>query len=232
MQVRRWLLVAGLVAGALVCVRLAVWQLDRLHQRRALNRRMEAARWRPEVDLGGAASLPTDSLLWRRVRVRGRFDASFPMALRNRSLGGVPGVVVVQPLRWAGADSGVLVERGWLPAPDGATVDLAASAEPGSLEVAGLALPLAGRGPRPRAGPVLDDAPQARARVPYGLRSLVLRRLPGPGVPNWPRALAAPELSDGPHLSYALQWFFFAALFLAGAVFAARARPRPRPSQP
>jgi cytochrome oxidase assembly protein ShyY1 len=48
---------------------------------------------------------------------------------------------------------------------------------------------------------------------------------PDTAHPAWPRRLAAPALDDGPHLSYALQWFGFALIGLVGAgVVAHRAR--------
>ena len=63
---------ALLVAG--VCVRLGIWQLERLHQRRAHNARVAAARARPELDLGAGLPLPIDSLRDRRLRARGAYD--------------------------------------------------------------------------------------------------------------------------------------------------------------
>jgi cytochrome oxidase assembly protein ShyY1 len=42
-----------------------------------------------------------------------------------------------------------------------------------------------------------------------------LRQVPGTGVPSFPRRLDPPAVDEGPHLSYAVQWFLFAALAVA-----------------
>ena len=48
---------------------------------------------------------------------------------------------------------------------------------------------------------------------------------------NAPIRLPPPRLDDGPHLSYAIQWFAFAAIALAGAVVVAR-RTQSQSDQP
>jgi cytochrome oxidase assembly protein ShyY1 len=59
---------------------------------------------------------------------------------------------------------------------------------------------------------------------PEALEPLVLRRTVFP--PGSPRGLAPvplPRRSRGPHLSYAVQWFFFAAIALVGPLVASGA---------
>ena len=62
--------------------------------------------------------------------------------LRGEALDGVPGVRIVTPLLIAGEGPAVLVERGFLPAPDAVTVDARGAEEPGELTVRGIALPV------------------------------------------------------------------------------------------
>ena len=64
------LVVAFLVAA--VCVRLGVWQLDRLHQRRERNAALLAARARPPLEVTGSVS--GDSARDRRLQARGVYD--------------------------------------------------------------------------------------------------------------------------------------------------------------
>ena len=64
------LVVALVVAAA--CVRLGMWQLDRLHERRERNAVLLAARARLPLEVD--ASLPADSARDRRLHARGVYD--------------------------------------------------------------------------------------------------------------------------------------------------------------
>ena len=217
--------VIGLVLalGAVaVCVRLGVWQLARLHQRRAANALVRAARERPPVELSGRAA--ADSLWNRRVRARGVYDFDHERLWRPRMLADEPGVDLVTPLRLADG-SGVLVDRGWAPSPDGYHIAEPLYREPDTADVTGLAL----AAPRGR-GDV--DPATLKDSMPYPLLPFVIQLLPSPTAPDrplppglyrWP----APELGDGPHLSYAIQWFSFAVIIAFGSVALLRKRGAP-----
>jgi len=220
---------AGLLVGlavALVCGRLGVWQLARRAERRALNAVLEARLAQPPLDLEAGMpflSVPPDSLRFRRVRGAGRLDFSNQFIEIARSFQGAPGVHVLTPLRLADG-VGVLVDRGWTYAADGMTVDLAALREPDSTVVEGLfGLPSGRFGVRPDT-----------LRAGYPLLPVVLRRTsPSPGMPQALRAVPPPTLDEGPHLSYAVQWFSFATIALVGgALLARRDAERARPSPP
>ena len=209
------------VAIAAGCVRLGAWQLDRLQQRRARNAQVRAARERPAVE--ARAGLTADSAANRRVHAAGRYDYAHQQLWRTRSYEGVPGVALVTPLRLADG-SAVFVDRGWAPSPDAAHVDEQAYREPDTTDVLGLGF----RAPRGRG----DVDPVAfRDSLPYPVLPFILQQLPPstatgresfrasyrpvpPGLMRWP----PPPLDDVPHLSYAIQWFCFAAIILVGSV--------------
>jgi len=212
------LVIAVTVAAA--CVRLGVWQLDRLQQRRARNAQVRAARERLAVE--ARAGLPADSAASRRVHAAGRYDYAHQQLWRARSYEGVPGVALVTPLRLADG-SVVFVDRGWAPSPDAARVDEQAYREPDTADVLGLGF----RAPRGR-GDV--DPARLQDSLPYPVLPFVLQQLPPstatgresfralyrplpPGLIRWP----PPPLDDGPHLSYAIQWFCFAVIILVGS---------------
>ena len=196
---------------AAMCVRLGFWQLARLHQRRARNAVVIAARERPPVELSGAVA--PESVLERRVLVRGVYDFANERLWRPRSFEDMPGVDLVTPLRLPDG-SAVLIDRGWARSPDAYHVDQRAFREPDSAEVVGLAF----AAPRGHG----DVDPKALAEsLPYRLLPLVVGALPGgpgAGLRRWP----APELTDGPHLSYAIQWFSFATIIIVGVVVLVR----------
>src|SRR3989442_63919 len=109
--------VAGLViavALAAGCVRLGVWQLDRLQQRRTRNAQLRAARERPAVE--ARAGLTADSAANRRVHAAGRYDYAHQRLWRAGTYEGVPGVALVTPLRLADGSAG-FGERGGAPSP-------------------------------------------------------------------------------------------------------------------
>src|SRR5436309_6509199 len=89
------LVVALLVAA--ICVRLGVWQLDRLHQRRERNALLLAARARPPLQVDG--SVRPDSAYDRRLHARGVYDYAHERLWHARGYEGVPGVDLVTPLR-------------------------------------------------------------------------------------------------------------------------------------
>ncbi|MGH3114521.1 MAG: SURF1 family protein [Gaiellaceae bacterium] len=209
----------GLVAAALavVFVRLGLWQLARAEEREAVNAEIRARLEAPVVELGGAALDAGGGdrrLAWRRATAQGIYDASRQADDRGRTHGGSPGVELIAPLRLEGGGE-VWVNRGWVPSPDAATVDRSTLAEPGRVEVRGFL--------RPR-----------EAAEPREIGGLILQRDSGSGARGYPLPRGEPELGRGPHLSYAFQWFSFAAIAVVGCVaylWSSRRRDT-RPSDP
>lgn len=207
-----------------VCVRLGFWQLDRRTTRLALNaviaERLEAEPVtldRPPVD--------TTGLTYRRVIAHGQLDADRSVVLAGRSYQGSPGAHLLVPLRMGGG--GLLVNRGWLPAPDAASVDRESVRIHGKARVEGVLMPYPEVEMEPPS--VFTDTwyrlagDAIRAQYPYPLASVYLRATTRPqGVAGSdtavgvPVLLGLPEVESGPHLSYAIQWFSFGGIFLIG----------------
>lgn len=236
------LAVIFVLAVAAVCVRLGFWQLDRLEQRRERNAAIRAAGALPPLRLDSATlrevAADPGRFVHRRVVVRGSYDPTHQVVLRGRAHEGRPGVHLAAPLRVPGADVAVLVNRGWVPAPDAATVPPGSFAEPGPRTVQGVLQPVPSTADRgsPSAAPAGGaptyrrlDLDALRGRVPYPLLPLYVEQRPGPGDPEYPRRVPPPEVGEGPHLGYAVQWFSFAAIALVGlGVLLLRARGRER----
>jgi surfeit locus 1 family protein len=225
----RLILIAVFVLVALVCARLGFWQTQRLRDRRAANAVALTARSAPPAVLPRSSAAL--SLVNRRVLARGRYDHAHDIVLRSREYRGVPGVEIVSPLVSSSGDTAVLVNRGFVPSPDAFTVTPDSFAEPGIVTVEGIALPLADGGGAPVQHGGLTtwarlDRKALAARLPYPVSPVYLRQSPDSFLPRFPRRLELPALDDGPHLSYAIQWFSFAiiALVFAG-VFARRREP-------
>ena len=225
----RYSLVLVLLLVASACVALGFWQLGRLHRRKAANRIAIGARALPVVNLD-APHPPATMLLERRVAVTGVYDDQHDLLVRGQAREGAPGVVLVTPLRLAGSDTAVIVERGFVPSNDAITARPDTLREPGTVGVTGLALPLTAGGGQPitRNGVMTYrrlDLAALRGSLPYPILPLVVRRLadstaPDSAAPAGVFALAPPSLDNGPHLNYAIQWFAFAttALIFAGVI--------------
>jgi len=189
-------IIAGLIAA--LCISAGVWQLGRLEQRRARNAVLKARLALPPLEV--RPGLGADSARWRRVVATGVYDFSAERTWPGRSFEGTPGVALITPLRLTDG-SAVLVDRGWVYSPDAFHVDHNTYREPATATVTGIALvPPRGRGDVDVAG-----------FLPFVIQ--VVGRDPASGLPRrWP----APVFDNGPHLSYAIQWFSFALIALVG----------------
>jgi surfeit locus 1 family protein len=123
----------------------------------------------------------------------------------------------VTPLVLDGSRTAVLVNRGFLPTPDAVTAQTDSVREFGPVRVKGTALLLpTGHGaPLDRGGYTtwarLDRAALGE-RLPYPIAPVYIRQAPDSALPRFPRRLEPLPIDDGPHLSYAIQWFSFSLM--------------------
>jgi surfeit locus 1 family protein len=208
----------ALALAALGCAAFVLagnWQARRAEEKRALGEQFERALRSPPIALP-AAAVDAPSLLHRHVAARGRFVAEHTIFLDNRLRRGRPGYEVVTPLRLAGSDSYVLVERGWVAAgPSRASLpEVRTPAH--EVEVDGIALehlPRALEAGTPAAGRVRQNLEVTAFAAESGLRlqPIVIEQhsqTPDGLDRDWPK----PDFGIEKHESYALQWYSFAAL--------------------
>jgi surfeit locus 1 family protein len=220
-------LIVATIVFALVCLRLGFWQLGRLQERRAWNSHLEQRLAAAPIPV---TALPTDSAAghYHRVSALGRFDFDKQVALATRSFQGSPGVHLLTPLRLENGAT-VMVNRGWVYAPDAMTIDAAKwrEREGDTVTVTGYAETWSGRETVPVA---------AGQRMVRALDSSAVARLVGAPILTYyiaqtsdsgrgtarPVRLSEPVLSDGSHRSYAIQWFSFALIALVGGTLLVR----------
>lgn len=228
---RRWLLATVLVlVGMGVFVRLGIWQLDRLAQRRAANAALREALAATVFDLP-SATLPTDveDLQDRQVRAVGTFDFTAEVILKVQDWQGQSGVHLLAPLVFADGETAVLVDRGWIPEAEADPAKWATYDEPGQVTVQGV---FAAPQRLTRRGAVIQpDSPQSewyrvdvaaiQNQLPYTLLPVYIIQAPPPdGNVALPyRAVPEVDLSEGPHLSYAMQWFIFSLILGGGYLY-------------
>ncbi len=132
-------------------------------------------------------------------------------------------------------DGALLMDRGWVSSPDAATADPRPFREPGTVTIAGaieIPPPPSPEGSRPVVVEVdgleiptyqridLTDL-DSLSPVPL-LPFYVVRSAPVGSEQGPPFGADPPELDEGPHLGYALQWFSFAAIAIIGFFVVAR----------
>ncbi|MDA1330429.1 MAG: SURF1 family protein [Chloroflexi bacterium] len=229
---RRWLLSTLLVIAALgVMVRLGIWQLDRLAARRIYNTRVESQIHEPELVLDAQAlQLDLYEMEYRQVQVVGHYLPDAEIVLRNATWQGQVGVELFTPLLIEGSDLAILVERGWIPAEKSANGLRGDFLERGTVIVEGV-LRRAETDfnvrlhPDPTLAPDqhrLDawnnlDLGRIGAQMDVSLLPVYLQRqISGEqSAAPYTKTLSI-ELSEGPHLGYAGQWFLFAAVLALG----------------
>lgn len=245
----RWLFgTIVLLVAAFVMINLGFWQLRRLHQRLERNSAIRARMDAPAVPLATALAdydftVPlgaADSAAYRHVRVTGRYDPSDEVLLRSRSLGGHPGFHVLTPLELSSGRA-LLVDRGWVPYTDAEPPLPDAAPHTGEVTLTGLLRdpdPIPGGSLKwlsptdPASGPLTKtfyaNPRRLQPQMPFPLVGGYLQLLgqTPPQQGELPVEPGPPVLSNGPHLSYAIQWFSFSAIALVGygAVVARRAR--------
>ena len=227
---RRWILTTLLVIVAMaVLARLGVWQLDRLEQRRAFNARVLAQVNQPPILLSGQAlNADLASMEYRPVIVEGEYDHAQEVALRNQAWNDQIGVHLLTPLKIAGSDQAVLVDRGWVPVQDFNSHDWSQYTEPGKIRITGVmrassSTPDFGK----RADPpgrldIWNFANVARIaeQVSSPLLPIYIQQAPDPPRSGMPyRSQPDLDLTEGPHLGYAFQWFTFAVILGLGYPF-------------
>ncbi len=219
-----------IVAACAVCVRLGIWQLDRLAQRRAYNAQVAARLDQGTEPLRDAFARDTADARWRHVVGTGVALYDQEVVLSARTFSGSPGVWLVTPLSLEGTDTLVALVRGWVYSANGRTINFANWRESDTIAVDGrldeFQRPSRGAPRSPtdaRAFRWLErdtlaaewGAPVAPMLV-YQFGDTIGGYEQTGGVT--PARFPVPTMDEGPHKSYAFQWFSFSIVFLVGYV--------------
>ncbi len=227
----RWL-IAHLVVVAIVAVFISLgsWQLRRLDERRAANAQLELRLADPAkalTELVDGIDDPSDggTLAYRRVTVSGIYDPDHEVLARSRVYEGQSGFHLLTPLI-TGDGRAVLVNRGWVPLEWDQPPVEGALPPNGEVLLAGViraSESRSGLGPAdPTEGPLQRlywiDLTRLQSQLPYPLYPVYLQLLEQQPAQrgSLPVPAPLPELTEGPHLSYAIQWFSFTVIALVG----------------
>jgi surfeit locus 1 family protein len=227
---RRWLLTTFLVlAGSALCIRLGIWQLDRLEERRAFNAHVQAQWAAPRLNLNEDSDQDLTTMEYRAVQVRGRYDYEHQVALRNQYWQDQFGFHLLTPLLLEDGLA-VLVDRGWIPGENG---DQPANwdrfNQPVAVNLSGI-IRLGQEEPDVGGVPDQDrdelifwnnvNLKRLTHQLPYELLPVYIQldvdeSNTAPPIAYQPEL----ELTEGSHAGYAGQWFIFASILLFGYPF-------------
>ncbi len=207
-----------------VLVALGMWQLDRARIKLELAERMEQRALAAHQPISPAL-VHAPSVEYLTGTARGQYDTTHQLLLDNRVLGGRPGYHVVTPLRIAGGETRLLVNRGWIPWGDDRSKAPAFATPSAQVEVSGeLYIPTAGGFRLGEDPPLANGRPTLWQRldverfaeqVPYPVQPVVMKLSPQADAGGFVREWAPPR--DGwidRHRGYAFQWFALAATLL------------------
>jgi cytochrome oxidase assembly protein ShyY1 len=230
----RWILIhLGLALLTATMVFLGFWQLNRLEQKQTTNTQVMARTALPAIDvqeiLSTADTTPAviyDDLQWRVVIAKGQYLAQDGVTIVNRSQDAIAGYSPVTPFLLENGTV-VFINRGFVP--------LAQPVPPpssGPVTVKGY---LRTSQKRTVLGAVDSTEPATTEfhRIDVNLLS---KRLNQTSLPmyiqlmeetpalssSWPAPTQLPELTEGSHFSYAMQWWFFSLVSLTGWIVVSR----------
>lgn len=206
------------VACVVAFVGLGLWQLDRHDQRAERNATIEARAELAAVPVADALAETddADALRFRAVSAAGTYGEG-DLLVDNRSKDGLPGAWILTPLTLD--DGTILVVNRGFQFTDGGRVD-PEPAPTGSVAIEGTVTTWEGES----CGVRTDDAGEpvgmaclrrSAAEEAFGgdvLPVVVQRQASDPPATDALAPVPVPVLDAGPHRSYAVQWFIFAAL--------------------
>lgn len=215
-------LIPGLAVLALLAlfVHLGLWQAGKAGRSAELAALYDARSKHPPIPLGTRLANP-EGLVYAHVAVRGEYDAAHQFYLDNQVENGRPGVHVLTPLKIAGGDTRVLVNRGWLAWAD-RQVRPHAATPAGIVEITGIAvmpdkqkylLMPDRREAWPELWSALDMDRFVEATA-FQVQPVVLHLTSPVQHDGLVASRPQPEDKTAMHQGYALQWFGMAVVLL------------------
>lgn len=207
---------------------LSQWQWHRLHDRQdhnsiiIKNQKLDPSPLEEIISTGSTQPTIDKKYEWRRIDVVGSWLTNKQALVRKQSYESNLGFWVVTPFK---STSGltILVNRGWIAATDSAiSTPVVQSPPTGTVEILGRARIIK---PRTRARPMDLPTGQIDGVHPDEVLSnldhvansyLELTASTPESRTTDLQPILAPEVTEGPHRSYALQWIFFAIMTFIG----------------
>ena len=218
--------------ASLVLVRLGFWQISRYYERQRSNHQYLTQFTAQNMHIDKSGDLPKENLDYRHATVSGIPLPSHAIVRINQYHESELGYNLLVPFKLAD-ESLIFVDLGWIPKNGNEDPkDWQKFIEPKPLVVTGI-LRQSRSVPKPSTpGYYVDfDSAQLQSLEGGKVVPFFLQALPGDGYEgknNTPPIMSFTpvEITDGPHIGYAVQWFAFAVLLLGGYPFFLRSREK------
>ena len=228
-QIKSFLYTLFSIVVLIILIRLGFWQLDRLEWRRSFNDHYLEQIALPVLNINENTN--SEILLsseYRKASVSGRFDFGQQVFLQNQVYQNKPGYHVLTPFILENLNKAILVDRGWISLDDINQMEkidqLSASIHQiqGVLRLGEEKNSFGSNFARNENDPnflllvnikrldeqIADDLLPVYIQV----ENKLIDGLPYPQI-------VEEEITEGPHLGYAVQWFFFASVVVVGYPF-------------
>ncbi|MCY3579683.1 MAG: SURF1 family protein [bacterium] len=244
----RWIIFSALVTlVAIACIFLGFWQLGRLEQRRELNTILDTRLSREAVpieDLIAALqprqgmAVDPDDYEHTRITAQGRLLDQGRVLVRSQVVDSQAGFHAVYPMD-LGDGQAVLVNVGWIPLSYQPETIEKVYGQSGHIELTGLVRadqkrPTLGREEPPGYLETVAriDIDRIQQQVDLPLHPFWIQLIEPNDPGRFPIPPDLPEITEGPHLSYAVQWFSFGAIALIGYAALIRREIKTGPRRP
>ena len=213
----RWIILTFLLAILIyLFIELSGWQFDRYHQRIDRNKDFVTAVAGVPIPIENVSQL-NNLKQWGKVSLSGQYLDAESKLVRKRYLKNSLGFWVLTPFQLTNKEI-ILVNRGWIPSANSSTSELAIpSSSTQQVLIEGYLQPME----KFKANPA--DLPSNQ------INDINIEKFQGNIYPNYYIQVGKsnpvekdigiiylPEVSNGPHLSYAIQWILFALLLPIG----------------
>jgi len=211
-----WFLFASLFAAA--CVGLANWQFDRREQAVSKIQRMVDNYDKSAISVEPLYALTLDEVTqfeWTPVELNGKYLTDKELLVRNRPIAGQPGFIQLVPFELTSGEV-LIIERGWIPANSelAPAISMTPSNEHKEIIARVLLSELTPNRDSPDGFVTSIHLESLETTLGESLEQQFYLRLmaESPGEARAPQPLSKPNLDEGNHLSYAVQWILFALM--------------------
>lgn len=221
------LLVLG---GVFVLIRLGFWQLDRLESRREFNQHYMTQIASPPINLNGEINFKDlENMEYRKVEVSGYYEFDNEIYLQNQAWENIPGYRVVTPLKIDQTNLFVFIDRGWISLEDLEFIDEINAKYVQQQELKGIIRLSQSENDFGRDINNIEeinpkfflyvDLELLQQNTELNLLPIYIQNADEQNIVKPFTKLPEIEITEGPHMGYAMQWFFFASLLGFGFPF-------------
>jgi len=210
------------------------WQWNKAGSKADQQHQLDARGAQPAMQIPATLAY-APALRYRKIVALGHYEAQYQILIDNRTYRGQAGYHVITPLRIAGSDIRVLVNRGWIPAAAEHSQVPPVATPPGPVELSGTAIVPGtrfftlgadqGKGTQWQAVWQNLDLDRYGKAVAFPLQPIVIQLDAESSAGGFVRAWPHPDERIQTNLGYALQWWAFAATTVVLWLFFSFGRP-------